>query len=275
MMTYSDSMKMVVDTVTDTANSFIHMYPAYGIDVSVQTDFQKVEIVNSIPFGKVLYLDGDMQSTESDEFIYHEALVQPAMHLHRKPRNVLIIGGGEGATLREVLRHEVLKATMVDIDLQLIEICKKHLSQWHGGSFSDPRSVVISDDAFSYVKECKEKFDVIIVDLTDPSSDIASSAFSEKFYKSLRNLTTDGSICAFQIGNFWKKPQFHDILQLLRKSFGFAYPYKTYIPSFLAEWGFALASQKEIDMLNPFQILNTGKHYNRTTHSSMFAVSTF
>jgi len=125
--------------------------------VSAQTPFQTVKIIDTYYLGRILVLDNKIQSAESDEFIYHESLVHPSMVLHGKPQNVLILGGGEGATLREVLRYKsVNKATMVDIDQVLVGLCEKHLAKWHNGAFKDPRVELVFDDAMQYVKQTQE-----------------------------------------------------------------------------------------------------------------------
>ena len=117
-----------------------------------RTQFQEVLIIQTAEYDKMLVLDGHTQSTQDDEGIYHECLVQPAMLLHPSPRRVLIIGGGEGATAREVLRHpSVESVTMVDIDGELIEACRKHLPEWHAGAFEDPRFHLIIGDGLAFI----------------------------------------------------------------------------------------------------------------------------
>jgi spermidine synthase len=225
-------------------------------------------------FGKGLILDGDWQSAQKDEHLYHEALVQPAMHLHENPNKVLILGGGEGATLREVLKHDVEKAVMVDIDERVVELCKAHLPEWHKNSFSDRRAVLHCMDAFKYIEKCKEKFDVIVVDVTDPSSELASRIFSENFYESLKNLMDENSICVFQAGGFIYQDMYKKILKSTNKVFGFSYPYKNFIPSFFMEWGFILASKSPLDIENVKEkpgIKNI--FYDGISHKSMFSVS--
>ncbi len=127
--------------------------------------YQTIDIVETRLHGKMLFLDGVAQSAERDEFIYHELLVHPAMFAHPNPEKVLVIGGAEGATLREVLKHQTVKrAVLVDIDGELVEICKQYLPGWHQGSFDDPRVEVVIGDGRDYVVKCNEKFDVIIID---------------------------------------------------------------------------------------------------------------
>ena len=118
-----------------------------------RTRWQNVLIADTYNYDRVLMLDGAIQSAESDESLYHELLVQPAMLAHDEPRDVLIIGGGEGATLREVLSHaSVRRAVMVDLDRELVELCREHLFQWHQGAFDDPRCELLAEDGRAYLE---------------------------------------------------------------------------------------------------------------------------
>ncbi len=148
-----------------------------------KTPYHKVDLVELYALGKTLFLDNKIQSAQLDEAVYHEALVHPAMLSHPNPRKVLIMGGGEGATLREVLKHPVEKAVMVDIDEQLVKLCEAYLPEWHRGSFYDERAEVIFADARSYVEEHEDKFDVVISDLTEPMEKGPSvMLFTREFY---------------------------------------------------------------------------------------------
>jgi len=139
---------------------------------SGKTQFQSVEVIESGGLGRCLILDGKIQSSEWDEFIYHEALVHPPMIAHPHPEKVFIAGGGEGATLREVLAHSSVKrVVMVDIDEEVIDISRRFLPSWHQGSFEDSRLELRFVDAIKYLEECVdkgEKFDVVILDLPEP-----------------------------------------------------------------------------------------------------------
>ena len=138
------------------------------IIVKGKTPFQEYLFFQSKMHGVCISLDGDIQSCESDEGIYHESLVHPAMLAHPNPQTVLIMGGGEGATAREVLRHKsVKKVVMVDIDEEFVELCKEHIPSWGADAFADERLELLYMDINVYLKECKEKFDIVIGDLID------------------------------------------------------------------------------------------------------------
>lgn len=165
-----------------------------------KTKFQQCQLVHSPAHGKVLILDGRVQSTELDEGEYHEYTVQPAMLSHPRPQSVLIIGGGEGATAREVLKHKtVKKCVMVDIDRDEVLFCKKYLPEWHQGAFSDRRLRLVFDDARKYVERTKERFDVVLVDLSEPVADgPAVYCYTKEFYAAIKRRLFPGGLVAIQ-----------------------------------------------------------------------------
>ncbi|MGB9677714.1 MAG: polyamine aminopropyltransferase, partial [Candidatus Ratteibacteria bacterium] len=169
----------------------IDWYHPYGIGIAFEikkklvekkTKYQKIEIYETKSFGKVLMIDNLIQSVEKGEESYHEILVHPALFSHPYPENVLIIGGGEGATLREVLKHPVKQVKMVDIDGEMIEMAKKYL-KFDKGAFEDKRAEIIIEDGFKYIKENNQKYDVIIVDATDPGETPSCSLYTQEFFK--------------------------------------------------------------------------------------------
>ncbi|MCU0586641.1 MAG: fused MFS/spermidine synthase [Syntrophobacteraceae bacterium] len=162
--------------------------------------YQRIDIVDTLAHGRMLFLDGIAQSAESDEFIYHEMLVHPAMFSQSRPRSVLIIGGAEGATLREVLLHPTVeRVVMVDIDAELVEVCRAHLASWHRGSFEDPRVELAIDDGRRFLARSHERFDCIILDLSDPEEGSpARLLFTLEFYGLVRDRLSPGGAVAVQ-----------------------------------------------------------------------------
>ena len=145
---------------------------SYGLKAvlnSTQSKFQTVDVVDLAPFGRALLIDGLMQSSQVDEFVYHESLVHPAMLMHTRPTTVYIGGGGEGSTAREVLRHaSVERCVMVDIDPDVVRFCRDHLTE-NAAAFADPRLDLRIDDARAVLEKSPDvKYDVIIMDLDDP-----------------------------------------------------------------------------------------------------------
>lgn len=225
-----------------------------SVIIDKQTAYQRVRIYNTPAFGKVLVLDDETQSAARDEKVYHESLVHPVMSTFGggdAPRRILIIGGGEGATAREVLRYScVEKVTMIDIDAELIEICKCNLPEWSAGAFEDPRLQLIATDAFTWLHDNPtEQFDLIIIDLcdpdpTDPDNQI-NRFYTEEFAREMSNRS---KALVMQCGDYESMnkavdPYFH--------AFGRekCHTYTVFIPSFTSMWGFVVCYT--VDLLIP------------------------
>ncbi len=215
-----------------------------------RTRYQDVMIAEIEDYGLALILDNYIQSTTSDEYIYHETLVHPAMTLHPEPRRVLILGGGEGATLREVLKYRsVEEAVMVDIDGEVVELAKKYLVEMHRGSFNDPRAKLVIMDGFKYVNEAVERgevFDVVVMDLTDPySSEIAKPLYSSGFFEKIDKLLKNEGVVVTQAGNSWFYGEaYRYVLENMEEVFKHILEYYMWIPSFTYTNNFILASNK-------------------------------
>lgn len=163
------------------------------------SEIQELLVFETPRFGRVLALDGVIQTTEGDEFIYHEMLVHVAMVAHGNARRVLIIGGGDGGALREVLRHPVERATMVEIDHSVVDLCKEHMPSLSAGAFEDPRTDLLIADGIRYVAKSTDSFDVIIVDSTDPIGP-GEMLFTEAFYADCKKRLTPGGVLVTQCG---------------------------------------------------------------------------
>jgi len=219
-----------------------------------KSPYQEIVFAELDGFGKALVIDNFIQSTESDEAFYHELLVHPAMILHPNPARVLIIGGGEGATLREVLKHNTVKeAVMVDIDPVVVEFSKKYLEHMHQGSFNDPRARVIVMDGLKYVKEAPSGyFDVAIMDLTDPyAGDVAKPLYSEEFYRDVKKILGSNGVMVTQAGSsYFYTSEYDYVLGNIKKVFKYIGEYNIWIPSFGLNVNFIIAS----DTYNPHSI---------------------
>jgi len=252
---------------------------------SGRSKFQSVDIINTGSFGVCLVLDGKIQSSEADEFIYHEALVHPAMLTHPRPERVFIAGRGERATLREVLAHKtVKKAVMVDIDEEVVSLCRHFLPSWHQKAFDDPRAELHFTDARKYLKESSDKFDVIIIDLADPlEQGPARLLYTQEFYQIVKQKLGPAGIMSVQAEPAeWRNlDNFTAIVNTLRNVFPIARPYQVHVPSFLGLWGFVAASQSldpseltpdEIDTRISTRISKKLKSYDGLTHQAMFTI---
>ena len=220
------------------------------VHFSGRTPYQDVLVQDGAAFGRSLVLDGKTQSTEVDEFVYHEGLVHPAMTSHRAPGSVFVAGGGEGATIREVLKHNTVKGVvMVDIDSKVVELCREHLPNHHQGSFDDPRVKLVHDDALVYLEATSERFDVIIIDVPDPlEAGPAYLLFTQEFYGLVRERLNDGGVMVSQSGP--TGPSFYEqCFSVVANTVASVFPVvtlsETFVPSFGSTWGFVIGSLQD------------------------------
>jgi spermidine synthase len=224
-----------------------HVYRLAERIAAHESEYQDILIARTESYGRALFVDGAIQSAECDEHIYHEALVHPALLLHPEPRHVLIVGGGEGASLREALRHRtVRRATMVDIDGDLVGLCRRHLPEWSAGAFDDTRARVVIDDGRHWLETSDEQFDAIVMDLTDqielgPSFPL----YTQQFYRAIDAHLARGGLLVVQAGEF-SAGNYHShcsIRRTLETVFAHVASYTHSVPSFFAQWSWVLASQ--------------------------------
>ncbi len=193
-----------------TTDSWINesLYPAWGQRflvkrelARVQSDFQDIVIFESFNHGRVMLLDGVVQITEGDEFVYQEMLTHVPLLAHGAAKNVLIIGAGDGGVLRRVLQHNTVdKAVMVEIDGEVIRLAKEFLPNIAGDAWTDPRADVIVGDGIDYVRQAADSsFDVIIVDSTDPIG-VGEVLFTDEFYSNCARILTQGGLVVNQCG---------------------------------------------------------------------------
>ena len=252
---------------------------------SGQTAYQHVDVLESRVFGRSLVLDGKTQSTERDEHLYHEALVHPAMLMHSNPRTVFIGGGGEGGTLREVLAHRsVERVVMLDLDQEVVELCRRFLPHHHQGSFDDPRVELLFQDARQYLEESRESFDVLIMDLVDPlEGGTAYRLYTEEFYRIVKSRMGAGGIMVTQSGpagllSF--DECFTTIYKTLASIFASTVPSQVHVPAFATLWGIILASESKLPTLTDEQVdglvaerINKElRFYDGESHRNMFAM---
>lgn len=250
-----------------------------------RTKYQSARIVRSSRLGVCLVLDGKIQSSEADEFIYHEALVQPAMITHPGPEAVFIAGGGEGATLREVLSHKTVKrAVMADIDEAVVVLSKKYLPGLSRGAFEDRRTKLYHVDARDYLAKSDEKFDIIIIDLPDPiEAGPAYLLYTREFYETALTRLTGNGMMAVQAGSasLTGLLNFSAVNNTLKSVFSAVSPYKVDMPCFGGPWGFCVASLKsdparlspgEVDSRIAARSLKGLRFYDGLTHQGMFSL---
>jgi spermidine synthase len=263
----------------------VHLFRREGDMLATRTQFQAIEYVRTEAYGNILVLDGAVQSAEFDEYLYHEALVHPAMVQHPHPERVLIIGGGEGATLRESLKHPSVKSVvMVDIDGELVEFCKKEMPTWHCGAFDDARVTLLHEDGRAFLENSDATYDVIIVDITDGIPDgPAASLYTQEFYQLCRDRLTSQGVIAVQA--FALSLDLLDEHATIARTIASVFPgsqsYSTFVPSFIAAWGFVLASKtgtgaldaaSVAERLETRQLGDRLKAYDDITHRGYFSL---
>jgi spermidine synthase len=222
-----------------------HHFAVKRVLYSRETPFQTCAILDTYQYGKMLVIDGRTQSAEADEYIYHESLVHPALMAHPAPQRVLIIGGGEGATLREVLRHRSIeRVVMVDIDRELVEQCEKLLPEWHRGAFRDPRVELVFSDGQAFIADHHDRFDVVILDVCDALEDgPALPLYTEAFYRRAKSRLTESGLLVVQAMELSgvEHADHVTVHRTLRPLFHHVSSYATFIPSFWSSWGFIVA----------------------------------
>ncbi len=202
--------------------------------------------------GICIAIDGDIQSCQRDEALYHEALVHPAMLWHEMPQNVLIMGGGEGATAREVLRHDcVKKCVMVDIDGEFVEACKTYAPTWSDGAFDDERLELLTMDINDYIRQTDLRFDIVIGDLVDVADwdSFLAGLYSDNFYTALKKILAPNAVVATQAGMLSpaNSESHRNVRKSLAEVFAHIESYGVYVPSFYSLWGYVMASDKPLD----------------------------
>jgi spermidine synthase len=192
-----------------------------------------------------LYLNGNLQFSSLDEYRYHEALVHPGMRVCKR-KNVLVLGGGDGMAVREILKYpEVEKITLVDLDPAVTELFKRNeaLTALNDSALLDKRVTVLNKDAFVWIKECKEKYDFVAVDFPDPSNYSIGKLYSTVFYKELNKIIADDGVAVIQSTSPFVAPKSYWCVDTTLRANGFyTQPYHVHVPSF-GDWGFIMASK--------------------------------
>lgn len=266
-------------------DSRANMYRVLKTVAAKTSQFQEILIVDTLGFGRALFLDGIPQSASSDEYIYHEALVHPALAAHSRPKKVFIAGGGEGAVLREVLKHNTVeRVVMVDIDDVMVDFAKQYLGEWHLGAFEDKRVQLVNDDARAYLSGTQEMFDCILLDATDPlEGGPAALLFTTEFFTLAKSHLNAG-------GTFGMQAETTDsgtytahisIIKTLRHCFNTVFSYGTSISFYGLTWGFVVASDQAIEhRFSPLTLAQTLrerncsdlKFYDTESHLHMFSL---
>ncbi len=244
---------------------------------SEKTQYQELLIADTYEYGRAMMLDGAFQLTEKDEFCYSEMMAHVPLCAHKNPEKVLIIGGGDGAIMREVLKHDcVKKCTLIDIDSRVVECSKKYLP-FAGCSFSGSRSDFKCMDAMKFIRETSEKFDVVIIDSTDPV-DFAAGLFQSGFYEDVKRvMTPDAMMSELTESPFTDQDLMQQALQEMRKVFPLVKLYWGVVPTYPSGmWTYGLASMNNNnDPAKPLRSVNNTRYYTSEIHKSSFILPPF
>ena len=249
-----------------------------------KSPYQEVEIFKSKGLGNVLTLDGLMMTTEGDEYFYHEMIAHIPLIAHNNPENILVIGGGDGGTVREVLKHKTVKSVeMCEIDGMVIEASKKYLSSISCG-LDDPKVKIYVEDAIEFIKNKKNCYDVVLIDSTDPMGP-GEGLFTEEFYTNVKNSLKKGGIVVPQSESpFANVSEMGKMYKLLRKVFKNVAPYCGPIPTYPGGyWSWAFCSDdvdvphchKKVDSDRADEISKLCKIYNARMQTAVFDVPNF
>lgn len=265
------------------------LYDAYGQSFKVdkvyfehKTEHQHLMIFHNAMFGRVMVLDGIVQTTERDEFIYHEMLTHTPMFAHGNAKRVLIIGGGDGGILREVCKHQSVEhVTQVEIDQAVIDMAKQYLPAHSDGAFEDPRTNIVIADGIDFINSCEEKFDIIISDSTDPIGP-GEVLFTSTFYAGCQRCLNEGGILVTQNGvAFMQLDEVDTTAQRLKPYFADVSFYTAAVPTYVGGvMTFAWASnqgglrEQTLDVIQQrFAAANIKtRFYNPGIHQGCFAL---
>ncbi len=250
-----------------------------------QTPYQRMQIYETAQYGKLFRLDGFNMTSERDEFVYHENLIHPALTAHNAPKKVLIVGGGDGGSSEEALKHpSVEQVTMVEIDPDVIKVAREHFHAVHNGVFDNRKLRVLVEDGMKFVRETTERFDLITLDLNDPVGP-AVALYSVEFFQRCRAALAPGGALTLHIGSPVARPErVAELAARLNSVFRIVRPYTMFIPLYGSLWTMAVCSDKldpkaytadEIDRRIEQRKLTELRYYNGETHEGVFALPNF
>lgn len=259
--------------------------PAVGITCKVlhslaeeQTQFQHMAILETEQFGRMLVLDGMVQTTETDEFVYHEMIAHVALSTHPNPKRVAVIGGGDGGTIREVLRHPAVEeAVLIEIDGRVVEACREHLPTI-SGALADERVQVLIDDGVQHIRDATGDYDVVLIDSTEPVGS-AVGLFSPEFYMDVRgSLREDGIMVAQTESPFFNQDLIRRTQAGIKAAFPLTRLYLAAVPTYPSGlWSFTVGSLRHDPLAvaaDKITVTNT-RYYSPTMHFAAFQLPPF
>lgn len=247
-----------------------------------QTPYQLLEVWDTPALGRMFRLDGYNMTSERDEFFYHENLVHPALIAHAEPRTALVIGGGDGGSAEEILKHSTIEhCDMVELDGAVIEVARQYFHKVHRGVFDNPRLHLTVGDGLAWLKTPPRRYDLIALDLTDPVGP-SSALYTPEFFADCRAALTPHGAMVMHIGSPIAHPaRVQESVAYLKRIFAKVSPYFVHIPLYGSTWGFAVAS----DGLSPAEMkpedvearlaargVGERQYYNGAVHGALFSL---
>ena len=249
------------------------------------TPFQTLEMLDTPSFGRVMRLDDHFMTSEGEEFFYHECMAHPAAMAHPDPQQVLVIGGGDGGLAEELLKHNtVQRLVLAELDEAVIEVSKAQLQRVHNGVWDDPRLQLQIGDGMAYVDSTTDRFDLILLDLTDPHTP-AGSLYSPEALERMRRVLNPGGALVLHLGSpVFHAEQVRALSQTLKATFAQVACYGTYVPLYGAYWGMAVCSDSlqpttvsaaQIDERLAARGVTDLQYYNADIHGALFALPNY
>lgn len=269
---------------------WLNPYSAYGYRAlkrleTTRTPYQTLEVFDTPQFGKLFRLDGCYMTSEGDEFFYHEPIIHAAAIPHPNPQTALVIGGGDGGSSEELLKYDSMKrVVMAELDPDVVRVAKTYLEKVHRGAFDDPRLEVKIGDGWQFVEQTDERFDLIVLDLTDPDTP-AHKLYTQEFFELLKRVMNEGGALSLHIGSPIFKPEVVSRhVTSLRAVFRHVRPMGVYIPLYGTYWGLACASDSidplempadQIDQRLAERSIGDLQFYNGAMHHAVFALPNY
>jgi spermidine synthase len=250
-----------------------------------RSPYQAVEVHDSVAFGRLFRLDGHFMTSERDEFFYHESLVHMPGLTHPAPERALVVGGGDGGSAEELLKYPTMKSvTLCEIDLAVVDVARKHLGSVHRGALDDPRLDLRIGDGFAFVRESAERYDLLILDLTDPGGP-STLLYTPEFYRACAARLAPGGAMTLHVASPVAHPgRIRDGMAALRAAFPLVTPYLASIPLYGGMWMMACASHtldprtiaaREVDRRIAQRGLADLRLYNGDVHRAALALPNF
>ena len=250
-----------------------------------QTPFQLLEVYETAELGRIFRLDGFNMTSERDEFFYHENLVHPAAVAHPNPRRALVIGGGDGGSSEELLKHSTLETVhLAELDPDVVAVSKAQFARVHGNVFGNPRLKLTVGDALAYLRATEARYDLVAMDLTDPVGPSVELYSPATFALAKRAMAPGGALTLHMGSPFFHPERVRETLASLRQVFRIVAPYFAYIPLYGSIWGFASASDTldprglepaEVERVIAVRNLRDLRYYNGDVHRALFALPNY